>query len=179
MITLWYPCAGVGKIISNLLTCARFLSITAAKLGFQGVDKVPEPYQIIAYTDASVFMGTSGIGVLLKYPDREIEISEHAGPGVTVNQAELLAIERAIDETYGQTLIIFTDSKYAIQRLKAADTSNVKFNLNLILRIRDKLRARDNNTERVELKYCRAHSGLEGNMRADKLAKNARRNGGY
>ncbi|KAF8469059.1 hypothetical protein BDZ91DRAFT_792832 [Kalaharituber pfeilii] len=66
-----------------------------------------------AYTDGSRIAGKTGVGLWKGKPT-----SHYLGARATVNDAELIAMARALDEGQEEILLI-TDSRVAVQRLKA------------------------------------------------------------
>jgi ribonuclease HI len=134
-----------------------------------------EENRILIYTDGSCFLkrkglgGPSGIGVVLIQGENVTEISKYLGNDLTCNQAELLAIERAIDESRGQNILIYTDSN--ISRNCITGKWNPRKNLNIIGRIKTKLLMKIMRKESVEIRRVPAHKGIWGNERADYLAK--------
>ena len=128
--------------------------------------------QIEVYTDGSWNNKTKhmGYGIYATYKSKEIRFSEYIGLG-TNNIAELTAIYTALKKLkkYRKTtpVVIFTDSKYCIgvctQGWKA------RANKELITAIKRQI-----GKFRCSIK---GHSGVPGNVIADKLALTARKSG--
>ena len=96
------------------------------------------------------------------------ELGEYLGVG-TNNIAELTAILRAVEiaSADGRTLVVHTDSQYAIGVLQKG--WKAKANAELIADIKAALAAR----RHIDLVYVPGHAGVEWNERADELARAA------
>ena len=134
---------------------------------------------INAYTDGSRIKIDSthvtGAGAIIYMDNQEIILQEPLAPENTINQAELLAIHMVIKkllemETKESHLVIHTDSSTTLRRL-TRNFSNSK-QLTETLRSIHELQ-RDNGVEKVKVK---AHANIEGNERADQIAKQATAN---
>ncbi|XP_050558407.1 uncharacterized protein LOC126912091 [Spodoptera frugiperda] len=89
----------------------------------------------------------------------------------TVYQAELLALQRAAGEALNSektTFGIFSDSMAALQTVANPTSPHP-----LAVETRNALRHCASQNKRVSLFWIKAHAGLEGNERADYLAKEA------
>ncbi len=125
-----------------------------------------KPGTIIAYTDGACTgnPGPAGCGVVILKPDGRSELSEYLGEA-TNNIAELVAIERAIELTDPDDVVVHTDSQYAIGVLSKG--WKAKANTELIMRIRALLSGRAG----VDFVYVPGHAGVPLNERADELAR--------
>ncbi|KAG6438775.1 hypothetical protein O3G_MSEX000212 [Manduca sexta] len=89
----------------------------------------------------------------------------------TVYQAELLALHRAVEEAAKSAAVkcsILSDSRAAL------DTVSDSVSLHpLAMSIRKHLKTMKEQNKTVNLFWIKAHAGLEGNERADELAKDA------
>jgi ribonuclease HI len=131
-----------------------------------GVPVEIKPGTIIAYTDGACTgnPGPAGCGVVILKPDGRSELSEYLGEA-TNNIAELVAIERAIELTAPDDVVVHTDSQYAIGVLSKG--WKAKANTELIMRIRALLSGRAG----VDFVYVPGHAGVPLNERADELAR--------
>jgi ribonuclease HI len=90
------------------------------------------------------------------------------------NQAEQLAIQKALEEIYQLTQIenklaaIYTDSQMTIDSLKNA--RNHKY---IIENIRSQLRVLEKDNWMINFRWVKGHTGIYGNEIADRLAKEA------
>jgi ribonuclease HI len=125
-----------------------------------------KPGAIIAYTDGACTgnPGPAGLGVVIIKPAGRSELYEYLGEG-TNNIAELVAIERAIELTAPDDVVVHTDSQYAIGVLSKG--WKAKANTELIMRIRALLSGRTG----VDFVYVPGHAGVPLNERADELAR--------
>ncbi len=132
-------------------------------------EKPADENTLVIYTDGACSgnPGPAGIGVWLRRPGEQVEISEFLGSG-TNNIAELTAILRGLqavraDEKMSR-IHLYTDSGWSlgvlIQGWKA------KANLEIIAEIQELMRTLPN----LELLKVRGHAGIEGNEEADNLA---------
>lgn len=136
---------------------------------------------IIAYTDGACSgnPGPGGWGVLLSHKSREKEL--YGGTeDTTNNRMELMAAIKALESikpNFHGDIIIWTDSTYVLKGItewiygwkkrgwKKADKKPV-VNADLWQRLDA---ARDGKS--VEWKWVKGHAGVEGNERADELAR--------
>lgn len=123
----------------------------------------------VAYTDGACTgnPGPAGLGVVILGAGGRNELSEFLGEA-TNNIAELTAIERALELTESEDVVIHTDSQYAIGVLSKG--WKAKANVELIGRIRGRLAER---TGGVSFVYVPGHAGVPLNERADELAREA------
>jgi len=128
----------------------------------------PRPGAVIAYTDGACTgnPGPAGAGVVILKGETRRELSEYLGEA-TNNIAELVAIERAIELTAPDEVVVHTDSQYAIGVLSKG--WKAKANTALIMRIRALLSGRVG----VDFVYVPGHAGVPLNERADELARMA------
>ena len=123
-------------------------------------------YEVIWYTDGSKTENCSGAG--LHCIDTEIYVS--LGKYASVFQAETHAIELAarkcLDNKFiGKKIAIVSDSQAALKAIEG-----VKVNSKLVWDCKNLLTALSLNNE-VHLLWIPGHSGLEGNEKADELAR--------
>ncbi|MBL8741705.1 MAG: ribonuclease HI, partial [Myxococcales bacterium] len=128
-----------------------------------------KPGTTIAYTDGACTgnPGPAGLGVVIVKPEGRRELSEYLGEA-TNNIAELVAIERAIELTAPDDVVVHTDSQYAIGVLSKG--WKAKANTDLNMRIRALLSARSGQRS-VDFVYVPGHAGVPLNERADELAR--------
>ncbi len=134
-------------------------------------EKEPHPENTVyVYTDgaSSGNPGPSGIGVLLKYKDKEKEISKYIGMA-TNNIAELEAIKAGLSEIKNKKLPVrvYTDSSYAFGVLTLG--WKPKKNMQLIQSIKDLIL----NFKDIKFIKVKGHAGLRENEIADRLAVSA------
>jgi ribonuclease HI len=112
--------------------------------------------------------GPSGIGVVLRYGKHQKEISEYIGVA-TNNIAELKAIQAGLSALKNRNLPvrIFTDSRYAYGVLMLG--WKARANNEIVESIKKKIKKFKN----LEIVKVSAHTGNEGNERADFLATSA------
>ena len=103
-------------------------------IALERVDSYPST-AIHAYTDGSAFKGTTfaGYGVNLQCPNgTSLDFSDACGCTCSNNEAELKALRTAIelthqffelDEHTSQDIVIFTDSKSALQAIENFDSN--------------------------------------------------------
>ncbi|WP_371397691.1 ribonuclease HI [Fretibacter rubidus] len=137
--------------------------------------------QLIIYTDGACSgnPGPGGWGVLMQFGD--VEKTLHGGePDTTNNRMELMAAIKALEAvkpTYKGTITLWTDSTYVLKGItewihgwkkrgwKNAAKKAVK-NADLWREL-DALNA----TRNVDWKWVKGHAGVDGNERADELAR--------
>lgn len=124
------------------------------------------------YTDGSKIEGKVGAAISIWENDAETKALKFALPSFcTVYQAELLALNRAVHEVYKckyTNFGIYSDSTAALQTIKNIDSPHP-----LAVETRDILSKCRGQNKKVSIFWIKAHIGLEGNERADKLAKDA------
>ncbi|MFV9691691.1 MAG: ribonuclease HI [Desulfobacteria bacterium] len=139
--------------------------------GFSGSPPlVPERGAITIYTDgaSSGNPGPSGIGIHLRYGDKEKEISEYIGTA-TNNIAELSAIKVALEsvKTTDIPVRLHTDSQYCYGLLLLG--WKPKKNIRLVTQVKLLMkRFKD-----IKIIKVKGHSGIPDNERADQLARAA------
>ena len=135
---------------------------------------------IHAYTDGSAFKGTTfaGFGVYLKFPDgTSFDFSDACGRTCSNYEAEIKAIRTAIElahqsfdlnEHAPNDLIIFTDSKSALQAMENMQSNTNNEMINLIKASHNLLSSYD---VQITMQWIPGHTSIPGNEHADKLAK--------
>jgi ribonuclease HI len=124
---------------------------------------------VIVYTDGACTgnPGPMGIGAVIVDGPQRREISEYLGVG-TNNIAELTAIERALEDLpRDRTVVVHSDSAYALGLLGQA--WKAKKNQELVARLRE-LAGQFKDIRWVKV---RGHSGVPENERCDELARQA------
>nr|XP_037876353.1 uncharacterized protein LOC119630569 [Bombyx mori] len=137
-----------------------------------------EQYNNLNHLDVRIFTDGSKIegrvGAALSIWDGEVEIRSlklALAPYCTVYQAELLALSYAVKEAQlrnGSTFGVFSDSKAALLTVINHGSLHP-----LAVDIRKMLKQCALQNKTVALYWIKAHVGLEGNERADQLAKEA------
>lgn len=131
--------------------------------------------QVKIFTDGSKIGGRVGAALSIWNGEAETRALKLALPGYcTVYQAELLAICRATREirnTTASTFGIFSDSMAALLTVKNPSCLHP-----LAVEARQNVTAASLQNKVVSLFWIKAHAGLEGNERADQLAKEAATN---
>jgi len=134
-----------------------------------------KPYSVEIYTDGSKIGGKVGAGVAL-YVDKVLRMQYKYKLHNTCsnNQAEQTAILKSLEELTSlsdhneRKAAIYTDSKVTLVSLRNNFTHHP-----LIVEIRNKVRQLMNQKWSIHFGWVKAHSGLERNELADKLAKEA------
>jgi len=149
------------------------------EISFEQNSQQSESKLINAYTDGSRIEKDSthqtGAGAIIFIDNQEIILKESLAPENTINQAELLAIHLVTKkllemETKESHLVIHTDSSTTLKRLTRSYSNSKQ--LTETIRSLHELQ-RDNGVEIVKVK---AHANIEGNERADQIAKEATEN---
>lgn len=137
----------------------------------QDVDQYSQ-HDIHIYTDGSKIQGNLGAALSLWSGGIEIKSMKLVLPKYcTLYQAELLAINRSTKFILGhntKSFGIFSDSMAIIQTVKNPNSLHP-----LAVEARDTLRTISSQDKDVTLFWVKAQAGLEGNERADQLAKEA------
>ena len=133
------------------------------------------------YTDGACSgnPGPGGWGVLLQYGDSEKTL-KGGDPNTTNNRMEMMAAIKAIEainETYTGEIILWTDSTYVMKGItewihgwkkKNWVKSDKKPVINTDLwKVLDNLNSQKN----IQWNWVKGHAGVEGNERADELAR--------
>ena len=133
------------------------------------------------YTDGACSgnPGPGGWGVLLQYGDNEKTL-KGGDPSTTNNRMEMTAAIKAIEainETYTGEIILWTDSTYVMKGItewihgwkkKNWIKSDKKPVINTDLwKVLDNLNSQKN----IQWNWVKGHAGVEGNERADELAR--------
>ena len=133
------------------------------------------------YTDGACSgnPGPGGWGVLLQYGDSEKTL-KGGDPNTTNNRMEMTAAIKAIEainETYTGEIILWTDSTYVMKGItewihgwkkKNWVKSDKKPVINTDLwKVLDNLNSQKN----IQWNWVKGHAGVEGNERADELAR--------
>jgi ribonuclease HI len=133
------------------------------------------------YTDGACSgnPGPGGWGVLLQYGDSEKTL-KGGDPSTTNNRMEMTAAIKAIEainETYTGEIILWTDSTYVMKGItewihgwkkKNWVKSDKKPVINTDLwKVLDNLNSQKN----IQWNWVKGHAGVEGNERADELAR--------
>jgi ribonuclease HI len=133
------------------------------------------------YTDGACSgnPGPGGWGVLLQYGDKEKTL-KGGDPSTTNNRMEMTAAIKAIEainETYTGEIILWTDSTYVMKGItewihgwkkKNWIKSDKKPVINSDLwKVLDNLNSQKN----IQWNWVKGHAGVEGNERADELAR--------
>ncbi len=138
--------------------------------------------ELIIYTDGACSgnPGPGGWGVLMQYDGREKTLNG-GDPNTTNNRMELMGAIKALEAikpNFKGSVTLWTDSTYVIKGItewihswkkrgwKKSDKKPV-INADLWMRL-DEL----NKTRDIEWKWVKGHAGVEGNERADELARN-------
>ena len=139
---------------------------------------------IQAYTDGSALDGTSsaGCGAYLKFPDRsEVDISEACGMTCSNYDAEIQGLIYAVeavhqhfvsDQGEPNDVVMFTDSLSTLQALENLENEN-DFGIEHLALSIDGLLA--SYAVQLTLQWIPGHCDLQGNERADRLAKEGAR----
>lgn len=129
-------------------------------------------FEVRIFTDGSKIEGKVGAALSIWKDDAEAKSVKLAlSHYCTVYQAELLALCKAAETAVTRketTIGIYSDSMSALQTV----TNNGSVHP-LAVETRDALRRCKLRNKRVSLFWIKAHAGLEGNERADQLAKEA------
>ena len=138
---------------------------------------------IHAFTDGSAFKATTyaGYGVFLKIPDKpDLCLSEPCGNVCSNYTAEIKAMITAVEkvsnmfekgEERPKDLVVFTDSLSALEALEAKMSNNR--DIQQLAKCIDTLHRKFDSS--IELQWIPGHSGVYGNEKADKLAKDGAR----
>ena len=133
------------------------------------------------YTDGACSgnPGPGGWGVLLQYGNKEKTL-KGGDPDTTNNRMEMMAAIKAIEavnETYTGEIILWTDSTYVMKGItewihgwkkKNWIKSDKKPVINTDLwKVLDNLNSQKN----IQWNWVKGHAGVEGNERADELAR--------
>lgn len=136
---------------------------------------------LVIYTDGACSgnPGPGGWGVLMQFGDHEKTL-KGGEPDTTNNRMELMAAIKALEAVkpeFQGHVVLWTDSTYVIKGItewihgwkrRGWKKSDKKPVINADLwKILDNL----NSEREIEWKWVKGHAGIEGNERADELAK--------
>ncbi|XP_023235501.1 uncharacterized protein LOC111634899 [Centruroides sculpturatus] len=127
-------------------------------------------YSIQIYTDGSrVDMRVGAAFLVMCNGSTLVERQFRLGDACSVYQAELLAIDRAVDWVaemkHLEPIIIYSDSMAAVNTLRQfKDTNNISLNIKKNIK---------HNGLNIRVEWVKAHAGNPGNERVDLLAKEA------
>ncbi|MBI2895122.1 MAG: ribonuclease HI [Deltaproteobacteria bacterium] len=131
----------------------------------------PSNGEIHVFTDGACSgnPGAAAIGVVIDDGTRTREHGEYLTDEGTNNLAELTAILRGLQAVgdLDRPTVLFTDSQYAIGVLLKG--WKAKVHIPLIARIKKLMQE----FRSLEVRYVPGHAGIEGNERADELARAA------
>jgi ribonuclease HI len=152
-------------------------NLTIIKASFLLLQQATAAQHLHVYTDASLDISTGkvGVGVYIdSKQDNDQQLSLRLNDNHSIYTAELVAIQRSI-ELYEFILNplklnyhIFSDSLSALTSIKAGFSQN---NPTLLRNILTQINFLMQNGTSVYLTWCPAHVGVDGNERADTLAK--------
>jgi len=135
------------------------------------------PIHIYADGSGTTADKPSGYGVVVLWPGEVQLIGESCGLG-TNNHAELSAIQRALRAVPDtrQTIVIHSDSEWAMGAARPDSTWNVSANARLVSSLREELRDLRSGPGgcRVQFEHVQGHAGVLWNEVADRLARSGR-----
>ncbi|XP_072946685.1 uncharacterized protein [Epargyreus clarus] len=146
--------------------------LSFAHLPGDGEPDQPDGRSLHIYTDGSKIEGKVGAALSVWINNTETESHQLSLDSVcSVYQAELLALERATAlaaESAAQECSIFCDSRSALETV----VNNVSLHP-IAFKVRQNLTTPNIPPKKLNLFWVKAHNGVEGNERADSLAKDA------
>ncbi|XP_050558906.1 uncharacterized protein LOC126912164 [Spodoptera frugiperda] len=168
----------LAGILPSIFECVKLLHSEQTTVEFSSLVDEEQynnhafNYDVRIFTDGSKIEGKVGAALSLWDSATEIKSKKLVLPSYcTVYQAELLALQRAAGEALNSektTFGIFSDSMAALQTVANPTSPHP-----LAVEARNALRHCASQNKRVSLFWIKAHAGLEGNERADYLAKEA------
>jgi ribonuclease HI len=131
---------------------------------------------LIAYTDGSKMGSLVGAGVFVEGNNKEITIP--LGRYAEVYDAELMSIQKAAQyykdwsaaypRKRGRTMWIFTDNQATIQRVSTLKPGSGQQTALALARISKELATKEH---RLMIQWVSGHTSVDGNEKADALAK--------
>jgi ribonuclease HI len=154
-------------MISKIMTDRGFSVMFPSREDWEEGNQ-PEKADLIFFTDGSLCEELAGSGVFSVNPEMQLVVS--LGPYVSVFQAEVLAIAECArhcmqKEFLNKRISICSDSRAALQALMSW-----KLDSKLVLECRNLLQELANSNS-LTLVWVPGHSEIEGNEKADELAR--------
>jgi ribonuclease HI len=152
---------------------------TVIKASFLHLQQTTASHHLHVYTDASLDIDTGKVGVGVYFDSKldngqQLQLSLRLNDNHSIYAAELIAIQRSIElfdfvlNPLKRNYHIFSDSLSALTSIKAGFSAN---NPVLLRNVLSQINCLIQNGVTVYLTWCPAHVGVNGNERADTLAK--------